>query len=174
MQSLSNKYKYFALIYTIATVLWMVFIFCMSAEPADSSQLMSYHVGRMIGGLFIPGFHGWTAERQLIYAKSIDHFVRKGAHMTEYAILAMLVRAAVYNRRERKRSYRWCAERAVLVCAAYACTDEFHQLFVAGRAGQVRDVLIDTAGALIGLIAAGVVLRLFSKIFYRAVVRSSG
>ena len=31
----------------------------------------------------------------------------------------------------------------------YACTDEFHQLFIAGRAGQFRDVCIDSTGALI-------------------------
>ena len=31
----------------------------------------------------------------------------------------------------------------------YACTDEFHQLFVPGRAGRFTDVLIDSSGALV-------------------------
>jgi VanZ family protein len=39
----------------------------------------------------------------------------------------------------------------VLIATAYAVTDEIHQGFVSGRSAQVRDVLIDTAGALVGV-----------------------
>ena len=35
---------------------------------------------------------------------------------------------------------------AILFVFLYACTDEFHQLFIEGRSGRFRDVLIDTAG----------------------------
>ena len=41
---------------------------------------------------------------------------------------------------------------AFLICVIYAISDEIHQLFVPGRAGQVRDVLIDSAGSLLGII----------------------
>ena len=37
------------------------------------------------------------------------------------------------------------------VGAAYAVTDEFHQLFVAGRSCEVRDMCIDAAGVLCGV-----------------------
>ncbi len=40
---------------------------------------------------------------------------------------------------------------ATIYCLIYAIGDEFHQLFVDGRGGQTRDVLIDFAGALSGL-----------------------
>ena len=40
-------------------------------------------------------------------------------------------------------------------CLVYAITDEIHQIFVPGRAGMVRDVIIDLFGAMIG---AGVFL----------------
>ena len=36
--------------------------------------------------------------------------------------------------------------------AFYACTDEFHQLFVPGRAGLLSDVLIDSLSAVLGLV----------------------
>ena len=36
----------------------------------------------------------------------------------------------------------------------YASTDEIHQLFVGGRSGRFTDVLIDTAGGFIGIMAA--------------------
>ena len=40
---------------------------------------------------------------------------------------------------------------AWIFTTAYAASDEFHQLFVTGRSAQVRDVLIDSCGALCGL-----------------------
>jgi VanZ family protein len=69
-----------------------------------------------------------------------DFVLRKCAHMTEYAILAALAWRAL-------RSYGWAFAFAV----AYACTDEFHQSFVRGRHASPIDVLIDAAGALVGL-----------------------
>jgi VanZ family protein len=69
-----------------------------------------------------------------------DLVLRKCAHMTEYAILAALAWRAL-------RSYGW----AFVFAVAYACTDEFHQSFVRGRHASPVDVLIDAAGALIGL-----------------------
>ncbi|MFM9128035.1 MAG: VanZ family protein [Solirubrobacterales bacterium] len=37
---------------------------------------------------------------------------------------------------------------AAAITVAYAISDEYHQSFVDGRVGSVRDVLIDTAGVL--------------------------
>jgi VanZ family protein len=69
-----------------------------------------------------------------------DYVLRKGAHMTEYAILALLLVRAT-------GSYVW----ALSLTVAYAASDEFHQTFVRGRHGSPIDVGIDAAGALIGL-----------------------
>jgi VanZ family protein len=69
-----------------------------------------------------------------------DYVLRKGAHMSEYAILAVLLVRAT-------GSYAWAFAFAV----AYAATDEVHQLFVRGRHGSPIDVAIDAAGALIGI-----------------------
>jgi VanZ family protein len=69
-----------------------------------------------------------------------DLVLRKLAHMTEYAVLALLLLRAT-------GSYAW----AFGVAVAYACTDEFHQTFVRGRHGSPVDVAIDALGALVGL-----------------------
>jgi VanZ family protein len=69
-----------------------------------------------------------------------DYVLRKGAHMTEYAILAVLLVRAT-------GSCVW----AFAVAVAYAGSDEFHQTFVRGRHGSPIDVGIDAVGALIGL-----------------------
>jgi len=69
-----------------------------------------------------------------------DYVLRKGAHMTEYAILAVLLARAT-------GSYMW----AFVLAVTYAGSDEFHQTFVRGRHGSPIDVGIDAVGALIGL-----------------------
>jgi VanZ family protein len=69
-----------------------------------------------------------------------DYVLRKLAHMTEYAILAVLLARAT-------GSYAW----ALALAVAYAGSDEVHQLFVRGRHGSPIDVGIDAAGALVGL-----------------------
>jgi VanZ family protein len=70
-----------------------------------------------------------------------DYVLRKLAHATEYAILAVLIARAT-------GSYVW----AFALTVAYAGSDEFHQTFVRGRHGSPIDVAIDAAGALLGLV----------------------
>ena len=43
---------------------------------------------------------------------------------------------------------------SALFCFVYALSDEFHQMFVDGRGASFTDCLIDTSGALLGIIAA--------------------
>ena len=43
------------------------------------------------------------------------------------------------------------------VATVYAATDEFHQLFVPGRSGQISDVLLDSAGVMAGLLVLAAV-----------------
>jgi VanZ family protein len=80
-----------------------------------------------------------------------DLVLRKLAHMTEYAVLALLLVRAT-------GSAMW----ALLLTVAYACTDELHQTFVRGRHGSPVDVGIDAVGALIGLSLLRLRRRLYS------------
>ena len=75
-----------------------------------------------------------------------DVLVSKVAHVIEYAILAWLIQRARGDRRAWWQSW--------LIAVAYAATDEFHQLFVPGRGSRITDVMIDAAGAAIGLALA--------------------
>ena len=78
-----------------------------------------------------------------------DFLLRKLAHVFVYAVLARLLARALI------RSTYWSWEKIFWASLAlsflYACSDEFHQTFVPGRGGSVRDVTIDTAGAWLGL-----------------------
>jgi VanZ family protein len=71
-----------------------------------------------------------------------DLYLRKGAHLTEYAILAVLLARALQR-----------VIPAFLLGVLYAITDEVHQSFVRGRHAAPLDVAIDSVGLLIGLTA---------------------
>lgn len=73
--------------------------------------------------------------------------VRKFGHVSEYAILALLVLRALDSSRGERRAGGW----TIAICAAYAATDEFHQSFVVSRTAAGSDVLLDTVGAGIGV-----------------------
>jgi VanZ family protein len=70
-----------------------------------------------------------------------DTVLRKGAHMVEYAVLAVLLWRALRDRLA-----------ALLIAVAYAGTDELHQAFVRGRHASPVDVAFDGIGAAAGLV----------------------
>ena len=83
---------------------------------------------------------------------NVHFFVRKAAHFTEYAVLALLAaRAFLTSRRPGLRS-RWAAAAFALVVAC-ALTDEFHQSFLSARTGTIYDSLLDMSGGASALAA---------------------
>ena len=88
-------------------------------------------------------------------AESIEkmhYLVRKTAHFTEYAVLGLLIgRLVHFDPVFSLVRSRECVF-ALLLCALYAASDEFHQKFVPGREPAIRDVCIDTCGAGTGVL----------------------
>ena len=78
-----------------------------------------------------------------------DGLLRKGAHIAEYALLVWLLVRALQLSSIRGATALWVA---VPLSLLYAVTDEWHQTFVPGREGTLRDVLIDGVG-IIGMYA---------------------
>jgi len=76
-----------------------------------------------------------------------DFILKKTAHFIEYAFLFVLVYRALRNTREGTMTAQIIFVTLILVIL-YAMTDEYHQTFILGREGTVRDILIDTLGAL--------------------------
>lgn len=147
------KKKYIRFIVTMLTLIWMGIIFYFSSQPAVQSASLSGGILRRIqeivssipvmGDAFLVGF--------------TEHILRKGAHMTEYAILGMLLILCMYQYLpEQKRRFRLPA--ALLAGILYAGSDEFHQTFVPGRSGELRDVLLDSVGVLVGIAVISAIL----------------
>jgi len=91
---------------------------------------------------------------------SFNHIIRKNAHFIAYLVLGVLALNAL--RRNEVYGYRNLAL-AIGICILYAISDEVHQLFVPGRAGQVRDVILDSAGAAVGIGAYLLICKLIKR-----------
>jgi VanZ family protein len=87
----------------------------------------------------------------------LDLLARKGAHITEYAVLAVLIRYALGPGQPGRLRGQLIV--AWTLTALYAVSDEIHQSFVPGRTPAALDVAIDGAGALLGLLVQQAIRR---------------
>lgn len=112
----------------------MALIFWFSSRTATESSAQS--------DIFVELFKSIFGDNNVT-----DFIVRKAAHFSEFAGLGLLFAVAFYVQfGKRKIPF------ALLCASAYAVTDEVHQIFVEGRACKFTDWVIDTAGALLGVL----------------------
>lgn len=127
----------------------MVTIFVLSHQPGTESAGTSGGVGEWIVGILNievpPGMS--ASDVPIVFGLN----VRKLAHVflyfllggTSFLFMAMLpIRTSAYVRPS------ICAGGAVAISFVYACLDEFHQSFIAGRDGKFADVGVDAIGFL--------------------------
>ena len=135
-------------------VLWMGLIFWASADAASG-----HRGARLLGPLL-----RWCLPEAS--PKRIDEILfglRKVAHVTEYAVLAWLAQRQLLALDAAATASRRMIRSALLAwafCVVYAISDEWHQTFVPTRVGTPMDVLIDSAGAALGLAVAALWRRL--------------
>ena len=143
--------KYWHFVFPLLMLALMVFIFCMSAQPADDSSLTSSRFASFAARHLLTNFREFDAGTQKKIIDGVTFIVRKGAHFSEYAMLGFL-------------GYLWLHRVkaggliAFGAAALYAVTDEIHQSFIPGRSCELRDMLVDSSGALCGVIAAFIIL----------------
>lgn len=145
----------------ILILLWMIIIFTFSAQPAPQSSqtsgILAYRIAKWQNNLFRQEKSDAELNAQ---AESMQLIIRKGAHMAEYALLALLLYLHLrYYPLGKKRM----ALLALGITAGYAATDELHQLFVPGRAGRLSDVCIDSLGGVLGIFFGIIFLHVSNK-----------
>ena len=126
---------------------WMGLIFYLSHQNADKSSLLSGGLIERVVKIIFPNMGGETLENLVA---SLQFIVRKGAHFSLYAVLGILSFISFVTYKAMPLALRCFI--SFLVSAVYAVSDEYHQTFIKGRSGELRDVLIDSAGALLGII----------------------
>ncbi len=145
-------------VFLIFAVIWMIIVFKFSSQPADTSQNTSLNLTKRIVNVFFAGKS--SIEKEQITDK-LDPYVRKLAHFTLYAAGGILIANYIntYNIKDKNKIIY-----SICIGATYACTDEFHQLFVEGRSGQLTDVLIDSLGVATGVCIFLCVITIFKKL----------
>lgn len=129
-------------IFLILTFIWSAVIFSFSLQPGEVSGDLSGSVLEKLLGFFMPGVLENPEQLELFHI-----ILRKCAHFTEFMILGVLCSIALNCM---KVGYKGVV--GLGYCLFIASLDETLQLFVNGRAGRVQDVLIDSAGALTGIL----------------------
>lgn len=139
---MTKSKKVYVVISWMLVAACMVAIFCLSAQTAKDSADLS---GSFIRAIF-----------ELIGIELQQEGIRTVAHCLEFMGLSFLMFNAIYATWEVKLTPVFAFAGTVM----YAVTDEIHQIFVPGRAFQISDILVDSTGALIGVIATFVIFKI--------------
>jgi VanZ family protein len=109
------------IVYWLPTLIWMIVIFGFSSQPSLHASAFDL----------------------------LDFLIKKTAHFMEYLILATLMFFSLKKTVPKPTpSLFWFT---LVISIIYAAGDEIHQLFVPGREGRLRDVLIDSSGIVTAL-----------------------
>lgn len=102
----------------LPAVLWMLLIFTFSSFPVAKTTTIFWQ----------------------------DFFVKKSAHVVEYAVLTVFLYRGLLNTTYMNKSE--AGFYSILIAVLYAFSDEFHQGFTSGREPTIRDIVFDTIGSL--------------------------
>ncbi len=129
------------LLFSYALLLsWMAMIFILSSEGHSVSSGRSDAIVHTLQSI------GITGQTDLL-----TFMTRKAAHTVAYFILGVLALNVV---RQYQLPRKFTLLISVGVVVLYAASDELHQLYVPGRSGEIRDVLIDSVAGLLGVLLA--------------------
>jgi VanZ family protein len=129
--------------YWLPLLIWLGVIFLGSTDLMSAENTSRFVVPFLLW--LKPGMSPATI-RSILFA------IRKCAHLTEYAILALLLWRALRSGSTLRTKGAMLFGAVLLACAVFAASDEFHQSFVKSRTPSGRDVMLDTAGAFLGLL----------------------
>ena len=146
---MTNKRKIALIIFLVLTIIWMGLVFYLSAENADASSKTSQAFLDQLIAMF-----------NIKTRASLEGTIRTWAHFVLY-LSGGLVSSGFFMfwLLEHKRKFLYCSAFGVL----YAVSDEIHQIFVPGRAFEVKDIVVDCAGFLLGVMVVGVMRRVATR-----------
>ncbi len=162
MKKQITKFSILKTLSFLPALLVMSMIFSFSAQDAGESSSLSEQVGFYIIDCIDRLLNLDLTNLQSAKAvEQIHTFIRKVGHFGEYMLLGVTISLPLYT------LYRIRGKRlffiALSFCVLFASTDEIHQLFVDGRSGSPRDVLIDSLGAFTGIISTQLLCYILRK-----------
>lgn len=151
--------------FLILIIINCVVIFNFSNKVANDSSEQSGKIVNFISQI-IPVIKNMPEpDKTNFIEETLTTIVRKTAHFSIYTLLGLLGMNFMLTFKE---SIFYKIDRRCLVafgfCVFYAITDEIHQYFVPGRSCELRDVGIDSLGALTGILLTIIVIKLYRKV----------
>ena len=140
--------------YWLPLLIWVCVIFLGSTDV-----LSAEHTSRFIVPFLLWLKPGMSPDKIFF----ILIVMRKSAHVSEYAILALLLWRALRSDPTLCTKTSMLFGTVLFACAIFAASDEFHQSFVRSRTPSVRDVILDVTGAVLGLLIGAIFVHRDSK-----------
>ncbi|MFA6308330.1 MAG: VanZ family protein [Clostridia bacterium] len=134
-----------------AVILCMLLIFYLSNQQAyvsngESKGIIKQGVD-IAANVINPGI---SETEKLNIIDQINSIAREYMHGVVFLVLGLLVFNAVRRSKEFLKKYK-VALISIAICIVYALSDEIHQIFIPGRAFQLSDLTMDTAGSIVGI-----------------------
>ena len=142
-----KRKKIWKIVSVLLVIIWMVVIFVMSGLPAEVSNEQSGVVVEIVKTVFN------VSPEQPELLDNLTTIVRKCAHALEYFVLGILTLNVIRQFWSTTGKKGWAKYwyLAVICASIYAVTDEVHQIIVPGRSCELRDIVIDTVAASVGV-----------------------
>lgn len=160
-KSHGNKKIFIHILSWLPALIIMTIIFSFSANVADDSAKTSGGLTKKVVYV-IEKITGNEIEENSVRYEEIHHIVRKAGHFLEFMTLGCTFVLPYALITDKKISVFILCE---MSSAFYACTDEFHQIFVDGRDGNLKDVCIDSCGAFAGICVGFIIWFVLGKLF---------
>lgn len=163
-----QKYRKNGNLYLFIGFLMMGILFYSSSQTYEQQSQIGLLSNLLKNEPFKEQFAGFSfayAGSEVSIAKSgyfsfVEFFIRKGAHFGTYFILGS---SFFLGLAPRMKQFALVAFFSWLSATGYAALDEFHQMLTGGRTPLFQDVILDSLGALTGVVLCWFVLGIREK-----------
>lgn len=144
----------------LPTIVMLCVIFLFSGQQGDASSKLSSGVTYKIVELE-SRIKGEPMDESQVQQRveEIHFYVRKAGHISEFFLLGISMSIPCFVYRVKGKKFALLPLGCAIFCAGL---DEFHQLFISGRDGSLRDVCIDS----IGIVLAIVLVQLSRRVLF--------
>jgi len=176
-KEMKNNFSLQKILASILVLMWMITVFIFSSQDGidtlntsgavisvieskttnDSSNVVSDNLGKTDNKNSLE-----NKKYKYTYSNKIQKLVRKNAHYFLYMLGGVFLSVFFCANSKYKSSQIKLAIYAIITGIVYAFTDEFHQRFVPGRTGSLKDVFIDSMGVITGVVLV-YILRIILK-----------
>lgn len=176
-KEMKNNFSPQRILALILVLMWMITVFIFSSQDGvdtlntsgavisviesttnNTSELVSDNLGKTDNKNSLE-----NKKYKYTYSNKIQKIVRKNAHYFLYMIGGVFLSVFFCADSRYKAIKIKFAIYAIIVGIVYACTDEFHQRFVPGRTGSIKDVFIDSIGVITGVILVFILKIILNK-----------